>query len=245
MIRDLENRSSYGVVIVAAGQGLRSGLTVPKCYWSVGNVPLLIMATFPFVITPQCSEIVWVVPEDKIAISYSIRERWGVDKVKVIVPGGRRRQDSVASGLRALTSNIYGILVHDGARPFLSSSAVVQCMKALENHPAILLARSPTDTIHLKVSNCAQPTTSRASFISAQTPQGFTASLLPELLTSLENPDLNFTDEVTALFHTYGIKAYIIDGERENVKITYPEDLVFFRPLLLKRAREIKKQLCP
>ncbi|MFN3822227.1 MAG: 2-C-methyl-D-erythritol 4-phosphate cytidylyltransferase, partial [bacterium] len=160
------------------------------------------------------------------------------------VPGGRRRQDSVASGLRSLTSNVQGILVHDGARPLLSSAIVVRCIKALEKHPAFLLAITPTDTLHLKVSNCAQPTTSRSTFISAQTPQGFIASLLPDLLANLENPNLNFTDEVTALFHTYGIMAYIIDGERENVKITYPEDLVVFRPLLLKRAREIKKRLC-
>lgn len=237
-------RLDFGAVIVGAGRGTRLGLNSPKCFWEVGGVPLMVMATFPFQTSPFCREIVWVVPREILTEAHHLRERFRLSKLSSIVPGGERRQDSVIAGAKLLINTQTYLLIHDGARPFVTHRLIERCIQALPSHPAVLPALTPPDTLHLRIQEWAQPGMEREQVVMAQTPQGFQSPIFQIILTNLSESSPTYTDEVSALFHITGRGAYIIEGERTNVKITYPEDLTIYQTPLLKRAEEALRELC-
>lgn len=139
-----------------------------------------------------------------------------------VIPGGRERQDSVRIGLRILKPDDY-VLIHDGARPFLSQAAFDRCIEQVHLRQAFFLAVPVTDTLKQVVDGVIT-TPNRSEFYAAQTPQGAVVSDLMEAYESVFNQGLRITDDASALELT-GKPVVLVVGDYANRKLTTPEDM--------------------
>ncbi len=226
----MKRRPKVMAIVVAAGSGSRFGGDLPKQFLVLRNQPLVIHAVRRFENTEEVDEIVVVVPEAFIAETEELVRRFRLHKVGAVVAGGARRQDSVANGIRALSPRASDlVLVHDGVRPFVDAQqirdVIVQCRK----HKAAVLAVQPKDTVRRSSGGLVfDRTLDRTALWLIQTPQAFTAGLLKKGLALAEKRHLTVTDEA-ALVERLGVKARIVRGSYDNIKVTTKEDLELAR----------------
>ncbi|MBQ9911881.1 MAG: 2-C-methyl-D-erythritol 2,4-cyclodiphosphate synthase [Firmicutes bacterium] len=136
------------------------------------------------------------------------------------VPGGERRQDSVMNGLAALGDEYEFVLVHDGARPFVSADVIERVRDALlSGSDAVIPCVRPKDTIRT-----ADRTLDRSSLYAVQTPQGFKLDVLRRCYEIVKEDGVDVTDDASAVEYC-GYKVDIVEGDYANLKITTPEDL--------------------
>ena len=230
----------FGVIIVGAGKGERLGTGVPKCLVRIENVPLMLIAAWPFERVGKIEEISLIVPtgsEDSIRIA---AENLGIHRITTIVPGGERRHDSVLNGINSMPQNIDRIVIHDGARPLLSVKALERFLDVLEEERAVMIGVPVHDTLHVDNAGQAAEGPDRANLIAAQTPQGFDSTLLRNAFAAGEEREISFTDEVTLVRETMGVSARIVMGDAANIKITGSDDLRFYDLALKARARQMR-----
>ncbi len=139
-----------------------------------------------------------------------------------VVEGGEERADSVMAGLQEIPEGSY-VLVHDGARPFLSEDALERCIKAAEEGKCFFLGVPLRDTIKRMNGSVVVSTPDRDSFALAQTPQGAPRDLLLEAYKRASEEGFFGTDDCSYLEHM-GVEVVIVPGDEGNLKITYPED---------------------
>lgn len=213
-------------IVVAAGSGSRFGSRVPKQFLLLRDRPLVAHALKRFEDAPEVDEIVLVVPETSLADAEALVRRSGLRKIGAVVAGGRRRQDSVANGLRKLSlrpSDI--VLVHDGVRPFVERRQIAQVIAQCRKHKAAVLAVQPKETVRRSSGGIFfDRTLDRTALWLIQTPQAFTAGVLKRAMAMAAKEGISATDEA-ALVERLGIKARIVQGSYDNIKITTLEDL--------------------
>jgi 2-C-methyl-D-erythritol 4-phosphate cytidylyltransferase len=209
-------------LVVAAGTAKRMN-GVDKIFANVHGNPLLSYALALFERSSSISRVVVVVRPDQIAATENLVQRRDWCKVENVVPGGERRQDSVAAGLAVLPDEAY-VVVHDGARPFASRDLLDRCCRAAWATGASVPAIPLTDTIKRVKSAAVVETVDRAQLWAAQTPQVFSREVLDNCLRFAQMHDLSVTDECS-IAEMLGVKVAVVQGERWNVKITTPEDL--------------------
>src|SRR5690606_34992946 len=142
----------------------------------------------------------------------------------VFAPGGRERGDSVRSGLSRLPEEVEVVLVHDGARPFVSRELIDRVLQRASS-TGVVAALPATDTIkRVDESGRVVATLPRAQIWQAQTPQGFPRRLLAQAYERASQEGWTETDDA-AIFERCGLPVVVVEGERENLKITRPEDL--------------------
>src|SRR5690554_4829010 len=112
-----------GVIIAAAGSGTRMGHEVNKVLLPLGGVPVLIRSIKAFADKPWVRELVVVVRREDSDQIAALVEKWQLGSVKIVV-GGKRRQDSVAAGINALSREIDWVFIHDGARPLINGQTI-------------------------------------------------------------------------------------------------------------------------
>ncbi len=212
-------------ILVAAGRGERLGAARPKAFVEVGGRPLLAWAAEAFEAAPEIEALVAVVPEAERARA---REMLGhVTKLTAVVPGGARRQDSVAAGLRAAPPGFDGlVLVHDAARPFVDRALIAAVVEAARDCGAALPVVPVVDTLKRVRGGCVVETLERAELFGAQTPQAFHVGLLLRAYAEAEAQGLTLTDEAMALERA-GAPVRAVAGSAHNRKITTPEDLAW------------------
>jgi 2-C-methyl-D-erythritol 4-phosphate cytidylyltransferase len=197
------------------------------------------MAALPFRNINQIVQTVLVVPRGyEQLVSLALHNFGFWENTKVII-GGARRQDSVQAGVRALDPNIDKVIIHDGARVFLTHQLVENLLTELSAHPVVFAALPVTSALHQISGSDAIPGPDRSILVAAQTPQGFDRKMLEEAFRSIKDQRIDFTDEVALVYSKLGIPARIVAGESDNIKITTPEDLDFFMPQLKSRASEV------
>ncbi|UCC94522.1 MAG: 2-C-methyl-D-erythritol 4-phosphate cytidylyltransferase [Candidatus Omnitrophota bacterium] len=211
---------NVGVVIVCAGKGKRLG-NPDKAILKLRDEPLFSYAVGTFAKIKEVKQIVLVLSKRHLSIVQELIK----DKRVTLIEGGRHRRDSVYNGLCALDRKIQHVLIHDGARPFVSRG-VIQCiLKALKKHPAVICGIKTRDT--LKVINSqrvVKKTLNRDGVVSIQTPQGFRKDLIIEAYRRA--PKAPVTDDAQ-LVERMGEAVKVIEGDILNFKITYPEDVCF------------------
>ncbi|WP_459130110.1 2-C-methyl-D-erythritol 4-phosphate cytidylyltransferase [Guggenheimella bovis] len=150
-----------------------------------------------------------------------IRKKFeGMDKVKAIVPGGVERMDSVMNGLSILNDDDY-VLIHDGARPFLSKEALDRALQEAREGNSFLLAVPATDTVKVVKDSVVLDTPPRETIYLAQTPQGFPVKVLKRAI-ELREPGILYTDDASIVERIQPVK--VVLGDFENVKLTLPKD---------------------
>jgi 2-C-methyl-D-erythritol 4-phosphate cytidylyltransferase len=218
------NRS---IIIVAGGKGLRMGGSVPKQFLPIGGKPVLMHTIEAFYQADKTFHIVLVLPVDQQDYWKSLCKQYHFSIEHFIVDGGDSRYQSVKNGLSAIPSD--GIVgIHDGVRPFVSSQVIKCCFQEAVAHRAVIPVIDAVESIrHLSgEESVAVP---RSQYKLVQTPQVFEAGLLHE---AYQQPfDVNFTDDASVV-ESMGEKIYLIKGNRENIKITTPFDLIIANALL-------------
>ena len=221
-------------MIVAAGESRRMG-SLDKILTPVLGRPLLCHTVDPFQSHPSVDEIVIVTSQQKAGTVRTLAREWKWDKVAEVCIGGARRQDSVLSGLNAL-SNCEWVLVHDGARPCVDMYIIDRALEAVCSAQAAIAAMPVKDTVKMvSTEGLVLETPDRSSLWAVQTPQAFCLSLLRR---AHEQHEDDVTDDA-AMLEALGHEVTVFEGSYENVKVTTPEDLLVVEAIL-RRRRERK-----
>ena len=223
------NQQKVGAVIVAAGESKRMD-GMDKIFALLGGEPLLMRATHAFQECPAVSQIVVAVSGEKQEKCQHLTagEEWS--KVSDICLGGKRRQDSVAAGLKLLDKCDW-VIIHDGARPFVTVELINRGLEAAEETGAAIAAIPVTDTIKLAGDDkIVMGTPPRYNLWAVQTPQVFRFDIITEAYRQAEN---DVTDDAS-LVEKLGYKVKIYTGSHDNIKVTTPDDLALAEVLWKK-----------
>jgi len=207
-------------IIVAGGEGKRLGGAIPKQYLPIGNEMVLEKTIKAFYNNKLIDKVCVVISEGHLELFKPIAEKF---ENMIYCYGGVLRQDSVKNGLDKLKEYKPDlVLIHDGARPFVSNSIINNVISELENNDVVLPAIKLRDTIKMSDGEFVEKTLDRSQLFAAQTPQGFKYKLICELHEEAGGTEL--TDDVS-LAEQAGKRVKIVEGDSDNFKITTVNDL--------------------
>ncbi len=201
------------------------GASRPKAFLGLGGQPLLLASALVFEAAPSVEAIVAVVPAEEIEAARGMLR--AVRKLRAVVGGGSRRQDSVLEGLKQAPDGFTGVvLVHDAARPLVDVPLVESVVRAAEETGAALPVLGLVDTVKRVRDGQVVETLDRGELVAAQTPQGFRFPLLVQAYEAAFRDRVTLTDEAMAV-ERLGEKVAAVPGSARNRKITTPEDLAW------------------
>lgn len=218
-------------VVLAGGRGKRMGYTRSKQYIDLNGKPILYYTLNLFINNKNIDKVILVIPEDELEFcKKEVLDKYNL-KVDLIAFGGRERQDSVYSGLKkAYGSDI--VLIHDGARPFVSERIIEEGIKHASMYGAAAPGVTPKDTIKIKSEeNFSLETPNRNNLVAVQTPQVFDYNLIFNCHEKVREQHIDVTDD-TMVVEAFGNNVYLYEGEYTNIKITTPEDLILAKYLV-------------
>ena len=213
-------------IVLAAGQGTRMGGKTAKQYLLLDGRPVLYYALLAFE-KSMVDEIILVAGEKDLPFCRTeIVEKYGFSKVTRIVAGGKERYHSVYQGLKAAGGADY-VLIHDGARPFVSDDIISRTIEAVKKEKACVVAMPVKDTI--KIANedhYAIETPNRSKVWMIQTPQAFSYDLILHAYEKvLASGDAVIPDDAMVLEKAENIPVKLVQCSYTNIKITTPEDM--------------------
>lgn len=227
------DKIKFSGIVLAAGSGKRMNSDLPKQYMEINRKPLIYYTLKAFE-DSLVDEIILVVPEGDVSyVKSDIVEKNGFKKVSHIICGGSERIWSVKKGLEA-SSGEY-VLIHDGARAFVSSKLIDEMAGAAEIYQAAVAAVPSKDTI--KVSDeteYVKSTPDRNALWIVQTPQAFSKDKLMAAYDMLKDDKISMmkiTDDA-GIMEKAGTPVKLIMGEYTNIKVTTPDDLVIGRAII-------------
>lgn len=232
MTYDSRLKTKYAL-IVAGGKGMRMGSAIPKQFLPLNEKPLLYYTIQAFIDAFSDINIILVLPQEQLSCAQMVLQSFPARIDATIVAGGETRFHSVQNGLKAAEDDAI-IFVHDGVRPLVSPALIRRCYEqAVEKGSAIPVA-PVTDSIRQVNGNESKPI-DREQLRSIQTPQTFRSDVL---LPAFQQPyQPSFTDEATVV-EAYGLPVHLIDGEKSNIKVTTPEDMLIAELFLKKRLQD-------
>lgn len=220
-------------IILAGGKGKRMGYPISKQFIELKGKPIIYYTIKKFSENKNIDNIIIVLPSDEIEyFKENILKKYSLNITK-IVEGGSERQDSVYNGLKSLENTDTDIvLIHDGARPFISNKIIDDGIKYADIYGACAPGVMPKDTIKIKdKNNFSIDTPNRSNLVSIQTPQVFKFNEILECHQKIKISKEVVTDD-TMVVEKYGYNVYLYDGEYTNIKITTPEDLILGERLI-------------
>ncbi len=228
---------NIGVVVPAAGAGKRMGNHVPKQFLEVDGVPIILRTLRQFQSSSEIDDIIVVAGDEMMESMNAMIRSEHLQKVRRIILGGEKRQDSVWNGLQAMKeSHCEIVLVHDGVRPFVTDEMIRNVIKSADEHGAAIIAVPAKETVKLSTgNNMIESTPSREQVWVAQTPQAFRFSILYSAHERARADKMYGTDE-SSLVERIGMSVKLIEGTYDNIKITTPEDLALAE-LIVRRQK--------
>lgn len=227
----------FSAIILAAGKGRRLNAAVPKPLVKIGSRPAIIYSLNSLNKHPDIDEIIVVLSSANQGKVINVIKNYSFKKIKAFVLGGRRRQDSVHNGLKAVNKNSGWVLIHDSARPFIDSGSITKVILAAKKTGAAILAVRPKATIKFsRQGNMVTETLNRDKLWEAQTPQVFKKNFLLEAYKKYAQDDV--TDEAS-LVEKSGKRVKIVKGSYDNIKITTGEDLLLAGLIIKRKAHAI------
>lgn len=221
------------VIIVAGGKGLRMGSDVPKQFLPVGGVPVLMRTISRFAEAVPGVGIILVLPESQHGYWDSLCREHSFAVSHTVVNGGDTRFASSRNGLMAIPADAQGLVgIHDGVRPFVSAEVIRRCYDAARSHGAAIPVMPVTDTLRLVSPDGGGHNVLRSDYRVVQTPQVFDISLARR---AFDRPySESFTDDASVV-EAAGHRVTMVEGNRENIKLTTPFDLKIAESLLNTR----------
>jgi len=224
-------------IIPAAGQGKRVGESENKLYLYIKDKPVIIHTLFALKKVKQITEIILVIAADEEDLCHRTLNKFHIEGI-ITTTGGEKRQTSVANGLARVSDDSELILIHDGARPFVSNSIITKVINEAGLYGAAVAAIPITDTIKEgDEKGFVKSTLKRVNLWSVQTPQVFSSNLIKKAHRSAAADGFTGTDDamlVERLWHP----VKIVKGSPENIKITTPEDFIIAEEILEKKIGE-------
>ena len=207
-------------IIVAGGTGSRMGGEIPKQFLLIKGIPVLMHTIRNFYEFDKSLQLILVLPENELSNWNSLCQNHDFKIPHQLIAGGDTRFQSVKNGL-ALAQDCDLIAVHDGVRPLVSQETLTRCFNcAAENGAAIPVL--PANESVREGSMSESVPVDRSRYFMVQTPQVFKASIIKAGYQQEWIPE--FTDDASVVEHS-GVHVYLVMGNRENIKITFPEDL--------------------
>jgi 2-C-methyl-D-erythritol 4-phosphate cytidylyltransferase/2-C-methyl-D-erythritol 2,4-cyclodiphosphate synthase len=211
----------------------------PKQYALLRGIPVIVHTLSKFESSASIRDVVLVVPPDDLDRAEELVRRYGCGKVKSVLPGGAERQDSVRRGLGAVPPDAEIVLVHDGARPFISPAEIDRCVSAAREDGAVSLGIPVRDTVkRVEAEGRVMLTLEREGLWLTQTPQAFRRDLIEEAYRKAYEEGFYGTDDA-GLVERIGFRVRMIAGSPDNIKLTTPEDLAWGE-VLLRKEEEMK-----
>lgn len=225
-----KNENAIPVIIVAAGSSTRMQ-GINKQFMHILGVPVIARTLMTFEACADISKIIIVTAKDSIMDMQLVCEKYSINKVTDIVEGGLNRHQSVMNGVSQLDVNDKKVLIHDGARPFVTVKNINEVVTALDDYDAALCAGKINDTVKKVDKNgLVQETIDRTMLYAAQTPQGVDVLKYKEACNNIENAD-DFTDDAS-IMEAAGYTVKIVLSSGKNIKITTPDDIAFAEALV-------------
>lgn len=212
------------ILIVAGGKGQRMGSDIPKQFIPIGGRPILMHTLHAFYKYDPTIDIILVLPASQQVYWQELCTKYDFQIPHRIANGGETRFHSVKNGL-ALIDNPDSLTgIHDGVRPFVSPEVIARCYEEAVIHKAVIPVTAVIESIrHFN------HTVPRNEYKLVQTPQVFATDLLKQAYQQEYNPD--FTDDASVV-ESWGQPIHCVEGNRENIKITTPYDLVIANALI-------------
>ena len=222
-------------VVLAGGSGKRMHADVPKQYMTLCGHPLLYYSLRAFEDSFIDDIVLVTAAGEEEHCRETIVERYGFDKVRAIVPGGKERYHSVIQGLKAVSTDADYIFIHDGARPFITQEILERVLGDVQEKQACVVGMPVKDTIKIAdADGFVADTPKRASVWQVQTPQVFAADLIRRAYGKLEIEEADLlargvenTDDAMIVELLTKQKVFLTQGNYENIKITTPEDMKY------------------
>ena len=214
-----------GVVIVAAGTGSRMNMGINKQFIKLEGKEIIAYTIEKFYNNSNIEDIVVVVKEDESDFfKKEILDKYNFKNIKIAY-GGKERQDSVYNGLKLLDKKCHFVLIHDGARPFVSDKIIDNCIEEAKNHKAVVVGVPVKDTIKvIDKDKYIVDTPNRSVLWAVQTPQTFDYNILIDSYKDAFKNGFYGTDDAM-LVERIGYKVKMVEGSYNNIKITTQEDL--------------------
>ena len=210
------------IIIVAGGKGLRMGSDIPKQFLPIGGKPVLMRTLERFREYSAELQIILVLPEAQQEYWHQLCKEYNFDVEYTLANGGQTRFHSVQNGLAKVPDDAIGVVgVHDGVRPFPSIEVIRNCYETARQKKAVIPVIPVVETVrHLE--NEKSKTVPRDEYRLVQTPQTFDIQLLKAANKQPYND--GFTDDASVV-ESFGYEITLVEGNRENIKITTPYDL--------------------
>ena len=220
-------------IIPAAGKGERMGHPISKQFLPLKGKPILVHTLERMNSVKVIDEIILVLPEHRIDwAKKEIRKKYRIAKLKKVVKGGKKRQDSVYAGLNEVDGKPDIIVIHDGVRPFFTPSIISQAIPFLKKYAGVIEALPLHDTIkEVNRNELILRTVERGKLYRAQTPQIFNYDILVKAFSHAFKNGYNGTDEAELVERVNG-KIKILRGSEFNIKITSPDDLLLAKAII-------------
>jgi 2-C-methyl-D-erythritol 4-phosphate cytidylyltransferase len=205
---------NYAVLLLAAGKGTRSGLGYDKMFMVLKNGKTVLQHSMElFLSDPRCQEIVVVTNKKDMPKILKSAESGHV----VMVNGGVRRQDSVINGLMAIKEET--VLIHDGARPYLSLDEIDALLEAMNTEEAAILGVAPRGSVKKVVDGYISKSIDKTSHVIAQTPQAFRTQFIIKCYLKAEQMRLEADDDAEIVELVSQAKIKVVLGSRNNERI--------------------------
>jgi len=209
-----------GCIIVAGGNGSRMGSELPKQFLAVGGTPVLMHTIANFYSFDPLLQLIIVLPEDEMGSWQKLCIRHHFEIQHQLIAGGTTRFQSVKNGL-SLVLDCELIAVHDGVRPLVSHETIARCFEEAAREGAAIPVLPANESVRMGTMDSSVPV-DRSRYFMVQTPQVFKASIILQSYIQPWIPE--FTDDASVVEYS-GATVHLVPGNRENIKITYPEDL--------------------
>lgn len=232
--RKKEETPHCSAVIVAAGSSQRMGSD--KLLHNLGIMPVLARTLLVFQDCELVDEIVVVTRMEKLEEVAELCKKYRIEKASKVICGGATRMESALAGVSEVKKKAKLIAIHDGARPLVSVELIENTVRAAAKYKAAVPAIKSVDTLKLaEDGDTVTGSLDRELVLRVQTPQVFDADLIKGALTFAAEKKLPLTDDCSAV-ELMGVKARIVPGEEDNIKLTTPRDMLFAAAILKDRG---------
>ena len=224
-------------VIFAGGSGVRMGSGMPKQFLTINGQPIIIYTLELFDDHPEIDEIYIACKEEYIGKLKKYIDRYQIQKVRRIVPGGKTGLDSIYNILTAVREDNDPdsvVLIHDGVRPFINSDIISRNIRSvIENGSAVTCTPMYETPIRSESSEMIEEVITRSVMYTAQAPQSFRLGSIIEAYDAVRKTgEQDALVDSCSIYKKTGHEVALVKGNRGNIKVTTPEDLYLFRGLL-------------